>query len=102
MAAKRDHNKLVPLNRVGRALGRLRSSLESLQRKIARFPRGEMLVVVTCTKKNRRRQEAEEWTLFSSGALERAVKRYMPQIQQAYLDILEEGEQRVDAEEAIA
>ena len=102
MAAKRDHNKPVPLNRVGRALGRLRSSLESLQRKIARFPRGEMLVVVTCTKKNRLGQEAEEWTLFGSGALERAVKRYMPQIQQAYLDILEEGEQRMDAEEAIA
>jgi hypothetical protein len=90
MAPTRDHNRPVPLSHVGKALGRLKSSIQSLQRKISRLPRGEVLVVVKCVKKNRQGQEAEEWALHGSEALQRAIRPYLSQIQQEYTDILEE------------
>ena len=80
MAPTRDHNRPVPLSHVGKALGRLKSSIQSLQRKISRLPRGEVLVVVKCVKKNRQGQEAEEWALHGSGALQRAIRPYLSQI----------------------
>ena len=90
MAPPRDHNRPVPLNRVGKALGRLKTSMQSLQRKISRFPEGEMIVLMTCRKKDRKGQEAEEWAVFGSEALQRAFNPYLSQIQQEYMDILEE------------
>lgn len=73
----RDHNRPVPLNRVGKALGRLKTSMQSLQRKISRFPEGEMIVLMTCRKKDRKGQEAEEWAVFGSEALQRAFNPYL-------------------------
>lgn len=93
MAHRRDHNRPVPLTRVGKALGRLMSSIQSLQRKISRLPRGEVLVLVTCTKKDRKGQESEEWVVHGSEALQRAVRPYLSQIQQEYMNILEEEEE---------
>jgi hypothetical protein len=90
MATARDHNRPVPLSRVGKALGRLKASIESLQRKISRLPRGEALVIVTCTRRNRQGQEAEAWTLYGSDALQQALRPYLARIQQEYMDIVEE------------
>jgi len=53
------------------------SSIQSLQRKISRLPRGEVLVLVTCTKKNLKGQESEEWAVYGSEALQRAARPYL-------------------------
>ena len=92
MATSRDHNKLVPVNGVGKALGRLKKSMQSWKRKVLRFPQGEMIVLMTCRRKDRKGQEAEEWVVFGSEALQRAFNPYLSQIQQEYMNILEEEE----------
>ena len=51
-----------------------------------------MVVLMTCRKKDRKGQEAEEWVVFGSEALQRAFNPYLSQIQQEYMNILEEEE----------
>ena len=92
MATSRDHNKPVPINGVGKALTNLKKSMESWQRKVSRFPQGEMVVLMTCRKKDKKGQEAEEWVVFGSEALQRAFNPYLSQIQEEYMNILEEEE----------
>ena len=70
MGHRRDHNRPVPLTRVRKALGRLMSSIQSLQRKISRLPRCEVLGLITCTKKDRKGQELEEWAVHGSTDVE--------------------------------